>query len=406
MNRAASSFLLCLACAGCGAGASEPRLERFTPGSVSAAALPVVATVQGAHLAPSLSIRLDDDSQATDWPVRATLGTQPLSELQIASETELRVTVPKGLAPGVYDFELELGPGRRASLPEALRISAGGGWVPDGGTAVASACAASAFGAAKPVAIAGMAGRYIWSPTLSADFHTIYFAVTTLANPNTAEIWSATRPDRGSSFDAAAPLPDLSGTTDNSTPFPSADGLSLYFAGGGVGLGAPRDLYVATRADPGAPFGNARALVELDTPAMEQLPWVSPDELVIVFLSQRDGTLRPWTATRSSRAESFSTPTPLPLDASFGPGGRTFLTADGLGLYYSLPSESFLNGSDIWYTTRPNLDSGFGASTNLWQLSTAQSEIHVALSADGAELFFIAQGSFGNTLFRARCDGQ
>jgi hypothetical protein len=63
-----------------------------------------------------------------------------------------------------------------------------------------------------------------------------------------------------------------------------------------------------------------------------------------------------------------------------------------------------LNGSDIWYTTRPNLQSGFGASTNLWQLSTAQSEVHVALSADGAELFFIAQGTLGNTLFRAECN--
>ncbi|HVZ34302.1 MAG TPA: hypothetical protein VG963_17865 [Polyangiaceae bacterium] len=396
MNRASSSLLLCLACAACGAGASDPQLEGFTPGSVSADALPVVASVQGSHLEPSLSIRLDDDSQATEWPVRARLGTMPLSELQISSETELRVTVPRGLAPGLYDFELQLGPGRRATLPGALRVSA-----PGGRSEVASACAATEFGAAQPVAIAGMAGRSIWSPALSADFHTIYFAVT---NPSTAEIWSATRPDRGSSFGAAAALPDLSGTTDNSTPFPSADGLSLYFAGGGVGLGAPRDLYVATRADASSPFGNARALPELNSAAMEQLPWVSPDELSIVFLSQRDGTLRPWTAARGSRSASFEAPTPLPLDASFGPGGRAFLTSDGLGLYYSLPSESFLNGSDIWYTTRPNINSGFGASTNLWQLSTAQSEVHVALSADGAELFFISQGAFGNTLFRAECN--
>ena len=398
MNRQAFLWLW-LACAACGAGASDPQLERFTPGSVSSDALPVVATVQGSHLEPSLSIRLDDDSQAADWPVRATLGTLPLSELKMSSETELRVTVPKGLAPGLYDFELQLGPERRARLPGALRISA-----PDGSTPVASACAATEFGAAAPIAIADMAGRSIWSPALSADFHTVYFAVTNAANPSTAELWSATRPDRGSSFGSAAALPDLSGTTYNRRPFPSADGVSLYFAGGGVGLGAPRDLYVATRADAGAPFADARALPELDSPAMEQLPWVSPDELSIVFLSQRDGTLRPWTATRGSRSASFDAPTPLPIDASFGPGGRAFLTSDGLGLYYSLPSESFLNGSDIWYTTRPNVNSGFGASTNLWQLSTAQSELHVALSADGAELFFVSPGSFGNTLFRAQCN--
>jgi hypothetical protein len=397
MNRAASALWLCVACAACAAGASDPQLERFTPGSVSSDALPVIATVQGSHLEPSLSIRLDDGSQATDWPVRASLGTMPLGELQVSSETELRVTVPRGLAPGVYDFELQLGPGRRATLPGALSIHA-----PNGGdTPVASACAATEFGAAEPVAIAGMAGRSIWSPALSADFHTVYFAV---ADATTAEIWSATRPDRGSSFGAAAALPDLSGTTDNSTPFPSADGLSLYFAGAGVGLGAPRDLYVATRAAADAPFGDARALLELNSQAMEQLPWVSPDELTIVFLSQRDGTMRPWTATRGSRSASFDVPTPLPLDASFGPGGRTFLTSDGLGLYYSLPSESFFNASDIWYTSRPNINSGFGASVNLWQLSTAQSEVHVALSVDGAELFFISQGSFGNTLFRAECN--
>lgn len=389
---------LCLGGAACGADPIDPQLLRFTPASVSSDALPVVATVQGAHLEPSLSIQLDDDSQATDWPVHASLGTTPLDEIQISSGTELQVTVPKGLAPGRYDFELQLGPGRRATLPGALSISA-----PDGSTPVASACAATEFGAAEPITIAGMAGRYIWSPTLSADFHTVYFAVT---NGAIAEIWSATRPDRGSSFGAAAALPDLSGTGDNSTPFPSADGLSLYFAGGGVGPGvpAPRDLYVATRPDAGAPFGEARPLLELNSAAMEQLPWVSPDELSIVFLSQRDGTLRSWTATRASRSAGFDPPTPLPLDATFGTGGRTFLTSDGLGLYYSLPSESLLNGSDIWYTSRPNLQSGFGASTNLWQLSTAQSEVHVALSSDGAELFFISQGVFGNTLFRAECN--
>jgi hypothetical protein len=206
-------------------------------------------------------------------------------------------------------------------------------------------------------------------------------------------------------FSGPLALPDLVGGGDNGTPFPSADGLSLYFTAAPPGAVfsdmTGRDLYRASRTSASAPFENPVPLTELNSSNRDQLPWVSRDELTIVFSSERSGTSRLYTATRSSRTASFSTPVLLP-GVTGGSDNRPFLTPDGLGLFLSSNRAGNVGSHDLWFATRGTASAPFGALRNLSVLNTPNPELDVTLTQDGTELFFLMMdASDNNQLLRA-----
>ena len=87
----------------------------------------------------------------------------------------------------------------------------------------------------------------------------------------------------------------LSTTTEDSAPFLTNDGLTLYYASGPSGA---RDLYIATRGSVGTQFTSGTKIAELSTAFNDSDPWVSSDGREIYFISDRDGALRIWHASR------------------------------------------------------------------------------------------------------------
>jgi hypothetical protein len=167
---------------------------------------------------------------------------------------------------------------------------------------------------------------------------------------------------------------------------------------------AGRDLYRATRATTSAPFSNPQALTELNSDARDQLPWVSRDELTIVFSSERSGTSLLYTATRSSRTASFSAPVLLPGTSS-GSYNRSFLTPDLLGLFFSSNRAGTEGAHDLWLATRTTAGAPFGNLRNLSVLNGTNADLDVSITQDGRELFFIVRdASSTNTLWRALAD--
>ena len=76
----------------------------------------------------------------------------------------------------------------------------------------------------------------------------------------------------------------------------SENGLALYF---GSGRDDPaRDLYRATRPSLDQPFGPAERIVELNSVGEDSDPWVSADGRTIYFTTSRAGGRQVWTATR------------------------------------------------------------------------------------------------------------
>ena len=121
----------------------------------------------------------------------------------------------------------------------------------------------------------------------------------------------------------------------------------LFFSSTGLD-GLDQDIYVTTM-DPDGTFGPATLIAELSTAGVDQMPNVSRDGLEMVFVSDRTGTLGAldvWVTTRSSIADTWSTPVNLgPNVNSALAESRPSLSGDGRRLHFG-------RAGDIWVSSR------------------------------------------------------
>jgi hypothetical protein len=130
------------------------------------------------------------------------------------------------------------------------------------------------------------------SPQLTADGRTIYFQS---GDSRAWDIFVATRSSLVDGFGMPVRVANVNGETDSdSTPFPNADGSSLYFSSSRNGGINRADL------DGTGAFGEPVLLGELHV-TTEWSPVLTTDELTIVF--SRDSDI--WTARRSTKADDF-----------------------------------------------------------------------------------------------------
>ncbi len=78
-------------------------------------------------------------------------------------------------------------------------------------------------------------------------------------------------------------------TNDDRNPFVSQDGLAIYFSSNRR-TGSGQELFVAKRTSASAAFGPPVWLSELGSPGDDTDPWVSPDGKTIYFASNRSGS--------------------------------------------------------------------------------------------------------------------
>jgi Tol biopolymer transport system component len=256
------------------------------------------------------------------------------------------------------------------------------------------------FQAAEVVAGLDTSGD-LWGPSLSADGLTLVFGA---GSPET--IFAATRAERGGPFKAGTALAGVNRAGSEGTPFLSADGLSLYLYSmaeteGGAG---ERNLERATRAKVADNFGAPAPLATLNTPADEQNPWVSADELRIVFDSNRpggEGGADLWLARRPARTGDFEAPQNLDeLNSSGSEEGAT-LSADELNIFFASSRTGGQGSLDIWFATRGDTTSDFSTPLNLQVVNSSGLDLDPALGADGSELFFSSSRSGTQQLYRS-----
>jgi hypothetical protein len=87
-------------------------------------------------------------------------------------------------------------------------------------------------------------------------------------------------------------------------PYESIDGLRLWFDDGG-------NIFFASRPDSGSQFSNATQVIEIESPQADNNPWLTSDELTIVFNSDRGGQVDLYIATRMQPSSTFNPPTPI-----------------------------------------------------------------------------------------------
>lgn len=125
-----------------------------------------------------------------------------------------------------------------------------------------------------------------------------------------------------------APGPDLAGHEASSPDGAShARPATPHFS---AGVGA-KDIVMAERAGPGAPFSRPALVPGLNTADDDENPTVTTDELVIVFASTRPGGKGGrdlWYAVRSATDEPFGEARPLPDLNTDGDESEPYLAPD------------------------------------------------------------------------------
>jgi hypothetical protein len=150
------------------------------------------------------------------------------------------------------------------------------------------------------------------SAAISADGLTIYFGSDRAGGKGKIDVWSATRPDRNSSWTPPLNVPELSSTDDDMAH--PAMGSNLLVLVATRSLAPPEwDLLWATRPDQTSPFATPTPITELNTSSSDVDPYLSGDGLEFFFNSNRvaDNGEDLYHATRTSTADNFSEPQPI-----------------------------------------------------------------------------------------------
>jgi Tol biopolymer transport system component len=181
----------------------------------------------------------------------------------------------------------------------------------------------------------------------------------------------------------------------------TASAQALYFdsrrrAGGG------RDLWRAPATAAG--WGPAELVPNVNSSANDQNAWVSPDERLLVFNSDRGGGIDLWASVWSGG--SFGAPFALSaLNSDASDEGAT-LTRDGLTVFFASNRPGGNGGLDMWVAVRASLDAAFSTPVNLGAINSDGDELDLALGPDGQELFFSSSRDGTYQLYRATrgCD--
>ncbi len=255
-----------------------------------------------------------------------------------------------------------------------------------------------------PVMMVNSASAEEWSPFLSFDRLTLYFARVRSDTFYYGRIFQATRERPFGPFTSVEEIPgELNFSSGHHLlPWVSPDNLRMYYhneTGGifklmiserssdndpwpegesihelnalGDRLQAPRltpdeltiffnaydipggkggyDIWMASRADKNSPFGQVRNLTEINTGAYEQGPFVLPDGLVLYFFSNRNSEYQLFRATRRSLNEPFGNIEHLwYFDAPGEVSQQPCLSSDGSTLYFTRHFKQDRSTRDIY----------------------------------------------------------
>jgi formylglycine-generating enzyme required for sulfatase activity len=195
----------------------------------------------------------------------------------------------------------------------------------------------------------------------------------------TSPDWEWTEPER------LGPL--VNTELDDSQPWLSADGLTLYFQSQQPGAPTRQDLWFSHRRALADPW-EAKVIVgpPVSTPENDDLaPSLSADGLQLLFArTSGPGQWEIWQATRASIEAPWSPPVKLGPEINEHPSAAPCPSADGLTLLFASARPGSLGDTDIWMSTRTSREAAWTPPMNLGpQVNSAQQEIPDWLSPDG-----------------------
>jgi hypothetical protein len=227
-----------------------------------------------------------------------------------------------------------------------------------------------------------------WTPFLSYDGLTLYFARGRLGGTPDLRIYQATRDEPFGPFTAVSKIGSLTGNSDVWGPWVSPGNLRMYYS---VDTGTTYRLKLSERPTVYDPWPNGTGISELNALGQYILTsCLTPDELIIVFVGYEvpggQGDYDLWMATRPDTAAPFGNVTNLSLLNTAASEGGPFISPDGLALYF----HSHRNGQwQLFKATRQSTEEPFGPPEHLSFFDTPGGHsAQPCLSSDGSAFYF------------------
>jgi hypothetical protein len=194
-------------------------------------------------------------------------------------------------------------------------------------------------------------------------------------------------------------------TAEEWSPFLSFDRLTMYFARVRSDVSYYGRIFQATREEPFGPFTFVTEIPgQLNSSTGHVAsPWVSPDNLRMYYHTEYGGTFRMKVSERTSADDPW--PAGVDIQELNELGYRIqmpTLTPDELTVFFSasdIPGGK--GGYDIWIATRFNTNLLFESVKNLERINTAANELHPFVSPDGLTLYFASNRNGNEQLFKA-----
>lgn len=192
------------------------------------------------------------------------------------------------------------------------------------------------------------------------------------------------------------------------SPFLSTDGLTLYFARVRSSTSYYGKICAATRDDISAPFTSVQVLdcPLNNSPGHQLYPWVSCDNLRMYYHNETNGIFH----LMLSQRESISAPWPAgksieELNVLGNKLQAPSLTLDELIIFFdAFDISGGKGGYDLWMATRPDRNSRFTTYRNLSEINTDHSEGGPFIQPDGLVLYFSSDRNGKSQLFKASRD--
>jgi beta-lactamase regulating signal transducer with metallopeptidase domain len=197
-------------------------------------------------------------------------------------------------------------------------------------------------------------------PCVSADGLTLYFgSYNRPGGSGLYDLWVTTRETTNDDWGTPVNLgPTVNSSAGEWAQSLSADGLELYFSSDRSGGHGRLDLWVTTRETTNDDWGEPVNLgTTVNSSADDSFPYISPDGLTLFFSDYLFGTSRPggyggadiWMTTRATKSDPWGEPVNLgPTINSSSDEACPNISADGSTLYFDCDRPGGIGGSDLW----------------------------------------------------------
>jgi Tol biopolymer transport system component len=239
-------------------------------------------------------------------------------------------------------------------------------------------------------------------PTLTADLLEIYFDSGRPGGKGGADIWKSVRTSTSSPWQTPTPVAELNSSSLDSTPKVSPDGLTMYLnsdRGGGAG---GSDIYVSTRSGRDQPWSPPVQIAELATASDDFGASTDPAQRRMIFNSNRGGGGEDlYETTRMSSTQPWGPPIELDNVNTTANDLSPYLTADDLVVYFHSDRPG-LGQSDIYVATRTSIGTAFDAAVRIDEVSSSADDTDPWVSADGHTMFFASTRSGNSEIYEAK----